>query len=69
MRITQMYSTLVCSAIWVRNSYLSFYSLGGVEPLVYAGGAAIAVGVAVLAGLGTARRAAAVEPVVAMRAE
>jgi predicted permease len=60
---------VVGASVWVRNSYLSFYSLGGVEPLVYTVGAAIAICVAVLAGLGTARRAARVEPVVAMRSE
>ena len=60
---------LIVASYMVRNSFLSWYSLGGVEFLSYAVAAAIAVGVAVLAGLGTARRAARVEPVVAMRAE
>ena len=41
----------------------------GVTPLVYAGAVAIALGVALIAGLPAARRAAAVEPIVAMRAE
>ncbi len=48
---------------------LSWYSLGIVEPLVYAAAAATALLVALVAGLPAARRAAAVEPMVAMRAE
>jgi predicted permease len=60
---------LLIAAAVVRNSYLSWYSLGGVEPLVYAVSAVVAIAVAVLAGLGTARRAAAVQPIVAMRSE
>ena len=39
------------------------------EPLIYALGVAIAVCVALLAGLPAARRAASVEPMVAMRSE
>ena len=53
--------------VFVRE--ISWYSLGGVEPLIYL----IAVGttliVALMASLPAARRAAAVEPLVAMRAE
>jgi ABC-type antimicrobial peptide transport system permease subunit len=41
--------------------------LSNVEPLAYVAGAAIAVLVAILASLGPARRAASVEPMVAMR--
>jgi predicted permease len=63
-----VFGLLIAAAV-VRNSYLSWYSLGGVEPLVYAVSAVVAIAVAVLAGLGTARRAAAVEPIVAMRSE
>jgi ABC-type antimicrobial peptide transport system permease subunit len=40
-----------------------------VEPLIYTFAAAISFGVAVLAGIPSARRAAAVEPIVAIRAE
>lgn len=43
--------------------------LGAVEPLVYAGAGAVAVAVALLAGLPAARRAASVQPMIAMRAE
>jgi hypothetical protein len=48
---------------------LSWYSLGLVEPFVYFVAAAITLGVTLLAGLPAARRAAAVEPLSAMRAE
>ncbi len=50
-------------------SEISWASLGGIEPLFYAAAVAIALGVALLAGLPAARRAAAVEPITAMRAE
>jgi ABC-type antimicrobial peptide transport system permease subunit len=43
--------------------------LGAVEPLIYAGAAVIAVTVALLAGLPAARRAASVQPMIAMRSE
>jgi len=39
------------------------------EPLIYVGASAIAVSVAVLAGLSPARRASSVEPMAAMRSE
>jgi ABC-type lipoprotein release transport system permease subunit len=42
-------------------------ALSHVEPLAYVAGAAIAVLVAILASLGPARRAASVQPMVAMR--
>ena len=42
-------------------------SLSGLEPLAYVAGAAIAVLVAILASLAPARRAASVQPMVAMR--
>jgi putative ABC transport system permease protein len=48
---------------------LSWYSLGIVEPLAYFVAAAITLGVTLLAGWPAARRAAAVEPMSAMRAE
>lgn len=60
---------LIVAAVIVRNSYLSWYSLGVVEHLAYTVGAAIAVSVALLASLPAARRAASVEPMVAMRSE
>ena len=60
---------LVLAVLWVRLVDPSWYPLGGVEPLVYSVAAAIAFGVAVLAGIPSARRAAAVQPIVAMRAE
>jgi hypothetical protein len=43
--------------------------LGVMEPLIYVGASAIAVAVALLAGLPAARRATAVQPMVAMRSE
>lgn len=54
---------------WVRVADPSWYPLGGVEPLVYSLAAATAFVVAVLAGVPSARRAARVEPIVAMRSE
>jgi putative ABC transport system permease protein len=47
----------------------SMFSLGIVEPLAYAVGAGITITVALLSGLPTARRAAKVQPIIAMRAE
>ena len=43
--------------------------LGVMEPLIYAGASAVAVSVALLAGLPAARRATAVQPMVAIRSE
>jgi putative ABC transport system permease protein len=60
---------LLLAVAWVRLVDPSWYSLGGVEPLVYAIAAATAFLVAVLAGIPSARRAAAIQPMVAMRAE
>jgi len=60
---------LVLSVLYVRYSDPSWYPLGGVEPLAYSVAALIAVTVAAAAGLPSARRAARVEPVIAMRAE
>ena len=60
---------LLLSVLWVRLVDPSWYPLGGVEPLVYSLAAATAFLVAVLAGIPSARRAAAVQPIVAMRAE
>jgi ABC-type antimicrobial peptide transport system permease subunit len=53
----------------VANAPETWYALGGVEPLAYALGAAGAMLVAVIAGLPSARRAARVDPLRAMRAE
>ena len=60
---------LVLAVLWVRLTDPSWYPLGGVEPLVYTAAAATSFLVAVLAGIPSARRAAAVHPMVAMRAE
>ena len=60
---------LVLAVVWVRLIDPSWYPLGGVEPLVYSAAAATSFLVAVLAGIPSARRAAAVHPMVAMRAE
>ena len=43
--------------------------LGAVEPLIYAVASAIAVSVALVAGLPAARRATSVQPMAAMRSE
>jgi putative ABC transport system permease protein len=60
---------LVLAILWVRVVDPSWYPLGGVEPLVYSLAAATAFVVAAFAGLPSARRAAAVQPIVAIRAE
>jgi predicted permease len=60
---------LLLAVLWVRLVDPSWYPLGGVEPLVYTIAAATAFLAAVLAGIPSARRAAAVQPMVAMRSE
>ena len=60
---------LVAAVLWVRVADPSWYPLGGVEPLVYALASATAFVVAVLAGIPSARRAAAVQPIVAIRSD
>ena len=60
---------LLLAVLWVRVADPSWYPLGGVEPLVYSLAAATAFLVAALAGVPSARRAAAVQPIVAMRIE
>jgi ABC-type antimicrobial peptide transport system permease subunit len=60
---------LVLAVLWVRLADPAWYPLGGVEPLVYALAAATAFVVAAFAGIPSARRAAAVQPIVAMRSE
>jgi hypothetical protein len=57
------------AVLWVRVADPSWYPLGGVEPLVYSLAAVTAFVVAALAGIPSARRAAAVQPIVAVRAE
>ncbi len=58
---------LVVAVLWVRVAGPSWYPLGGVEPLVYSLAAATAFLVAALAGVPSARRAAVVQPIVAIR--
>ena len=60
---------LLLAVVWVRKLDPSWYPLGGVEPLIYATAAAIAFMVAALSGIPSARRAASVPPIVAMKAE
>ena len=67
-RITAVQCGLL-AVVWVRLVDPSWYPLGGVEPLVYTIAAATAFLVAVLAGIPSARRAAAIQPMVAMRTE
>jgi len=59
---------LVLTAVLVRlNGENMGISLSNLEPLAYAAGAAVAILIAVLASLAPARRAASVQPMVAMR--
>jgi ABC-type antimicrobial peptide transport system permease subunit len=60
---------LAVAALFVRRLDPTWYALGVVEPLVYTLAAATAFFVAVLAGLPSARRAAAVHPMEAIRTE
>ncbi|HVJ26574.1 MAG TPA: ABC transporter permease [Vicinamibacterales bacterium] len=60
---------LVLAVLWVRLADPSWYPLGGVEPLIYSVAAAVAFAVAALAGIPSARRAAAIQPIVAMRTD
>jgi predicted permease len=60
---------LVLAVLWVRVADPSWYSHGAVEPLVYSLAAAVAFTVAVLAGIPSARRAAGVPPIIAIRSE
>ena len=59
--------TLLTAALNRLNAENMGISLSSVEPLAYVLGAAIAILVAVVASLAPARRAASVQPVVAMR--
>jgi ABC-type lipoprotein release transport system permease subunit len=59
---------LVLTAVLVRlNGENMGISLSNLEPLAYVAGAAVAILIAVLASLAPARRAASVQPMVAMR--
>ena len=60
---------LVLAVLWVRMVEPTWYPLGGVEPLLYVFAAVTAFVVAALAGIPSARRAAAVQPIIAMRAD
>ena len=60
---------LAVATLVVRVVDPSWYALGAVEPLIYALAAATAFFVAALAGIPSARRAAAVQPMDAMRSE
>jgi putative ABC transport system permease protein len=60
---------MLLAVAWVRLTDPAWYPLGGVEPLVYAFAATTALLVATLAGIPSAHRAAAVQPIVAMKAE
>jgi putative ABC transport system permease protein len=60
---------LLLAVAWVRLADPAWYPLGGVEPFVYTVAAGISFFVALLAGIPSARRAASVQPIVAMRAE
>ena len=60
---------VVLGALWINVLDPAWYSRGGVEPFIYLGAALVAFGVAAVAGLPSARRAASVEPMIAMRAE
>jgi ABC-type antimicrobial peptide transport system permease subunit len=60
---------LLLAALWVRYGGQVFAPLGGVEPLVYSMAAGTACLVAAIAGIPSARRAAAVQPIIAIKAE
>jgi ABC-type antimicrobial peptide transport system permease subunit len=58
---------LCLAYLWERDT--SWSSIGATESLVYLSAVTIALGVAILASLPAARRAASVQPIIAMRAE
>ena len=62
---------LVLSVVLVRVANLpeTWYALGGIEPMTYALAAAVAMFVALVAGLPSARRAVKINPIQAMRSE
>jgi putative ABC transport system permease protein len=57
------------AAFAIRQDDMSYYALGLTEPLIYAFAAAVTFGAAMLSALPSARRAAKVEPIIAMKAE
>ena len=60
---------LVIAVLWTRLADPSWYPPGEVEPLVYSIAAATAFLVAVLAGIPSARRAAAIQPMIAIKTD
>ena len=62
---------LVLSVLLIRGANLpeTWYALGSTEPLAYAAAAAVALAVALVAGLPSARRAIKINPIQAMRSE
>jgi hypothetical protein len=60
---------LAVAAVRLSNMPETWYELGGVEPLTYAGALAIALVVSMIAGLPSARRAIKINPIQAMRTE
>jgi ABC-type antimicrobial peptide transport system permease subunit len=62
---------LVLAVLLVRFANLpeTWYDLGGVETIAYSAAAGVAVVVALLAGLPSARRAMRINPIQAMRSE
>jgi putative ABC transport system permease protein len=60
---------MLLAIAWVRLTDPAWYPLGGVEPFVYAFAGTTALLVATLAGMPSAHRAAAIQPIVAMKAE
>lgn len=60
---------VLLSVWWVRVADPSWYALGGVEPLIYSVAAGSTIMVALLAALPSARRAASLDPLQAIRAE
>ena len=60
---------VLLSVFWVRVADPSWYALGGVEPLIYSVAAGSTLMVALLAALPSARRAASLDPLQAIRAD
>ncbi|MEZ5319266.1 MAG: ABC transporter permease [Vicinamibacterales bacterium] len=60
---------LLLAALWVHYAGEVWYQAGAAEPFIYALAAATSFVVAALAGVPSARRAAAVQPIVALKAE
>jgi predicted permease len=60
---------LIPAAYLIRMEDMSYYALGIAEPLAYLFAAIVTIGAALLSGLPSARRAAKVEPIIAMKSE